>query len=137
MDRLIALLHVILRPIRRMVYALGFDPPLGTILHSPSIVALKAGNRLMEQMIADYNQVVKEQPVLIKLPADRLGLSHIPITLKTVYASMRFCPMCGAELEDYIMDMKECPNGHGKAEPEDDRKGLPAIVFHPYSESQV
>ena len=135
MDRALHILDMPLRWLRRLVYALGFRPVLGSVLFSPTLHTYAITKGAAQAFVTGYNKAVRELPVLIHLPADRLGLSHIPITLKTVYASMRFCPMCGSELQDYIMDMKECPNGHGKAEPEDDSKGLPAIVFHPYAEA--
>lgn len=48
-----------------------------------------------------------------------------------MYEQMNYCVTCGAKLDVFIIDIKECPNGHGHVYPDNDSRGLPTIVFEP------
>lgn len=42
-----------------------------------------------------------------------------------------YCPICASVLVAFVLDMKECPEGHGKTLTDENRHGMPVIVFEP------
>jgi hypothetical protein len=62
---------------------------------------------------------------------DTLVEDELPTTL---YGCMNFCVMCGQALELLVLDVKECPDLHGKVYGGSNQKGLPTIVFEPAQE---
>ncbi len=64
-------------------------------------------------------------------PTSVVGMQSdtVPVTQVDVYVMMRYCPLCGSELEEFLLEVKRCPHGHGRARPTENSDGLPAIIF--------
>lgn len=116
-DLLYRLLNGPVNKLRTLVYKCGFRPKFGTVLHSPSLHATYLMAGCMDAMIAE----------MVKTPAVEIDV--LPVTRSTLYHTMKYCVVCGAELEDFVADIKECPNGCGRGHPIDNWEGLPTITF--------
>lgn len=121
--------------IRRLVYKMGFRPNPGTILFSPSL-ALVLRRKDVLSVAEEFKKALSsasEQTRQLSI-FDTEGLTVWPgggAIKSELYDSMIFCVACGAKLEPFVIDIKECPDCHGRMFPEDDRSGLPVILFEP------
>ena len=97
--------------IRSIIYRLGFRPKLGSIFFSPSWVSPEAHKKIMDAFDRGFESVDRTPP--------------------SQYQNMNFCIVCGARLVLRVLDIKECPNLHGKVFTTHNSKGLPAIMFEP------
>lgn len=120
--------------IRRAVYRSGRRPKADSVFFSESL-SLKM--RFLE--------AVKKQPFPVVIhPQNRAAWSEVAANLRrlkeptpddatpaSLFQALNFCPMCGTPLTVLVLDVKECPHGHGNARVFESPDGLPAILFEP------
>lgn len=118
-----------LRLIRTLVYKLGFRPKPGTILHSPSRALLEVGHEINEIVMKDIREAQKSNPPHIL--ADSYRIMRLDDPTRETYDLIKRCCVCGSVMRMFFADIKECPEGHGRAYPAIDNHGLPVITFEP------
>jgi len=110
--------------IRKCVYRLGFSPQAESIFYSPSLALRQA----LTEAVPDH-QLPTDLEVWKRLAEEQEERKdHTPASL---YQDMNFCVVCGERLILRVLDIKECPNLHGKTFTTENSQGIPVIMFEP------
>lgn len=116
------LVDVIFAEIQTLTYRIGFSPSPTSIFFSPALHLSKAYGDAMSDMVFFTPLTTVTIPELEVEKED---------PRQTIYHRMTYCPICGAKLEPVVLDVKDCPCGHGKAYTSENDLGLPVVTFEP------